>query len=148
MSKVGIINKDGKVQVIHPAPGFTVEDVAKKANIDLKEVKEMDISKLPKDRKFRNAWESTATTVKENLAKSKEIHLERLREKRNKKLDELDKEEIKFMGQGKEVELAEVRAEKQRLRDLPDTIKLTARKVADLPAIWDDALDSHEAYEE
>jgi hypothetical protein len=53
---------DGGVAVIVPAPecGLTIEEIASKDVPDGKPFKIVDVSDIPEDRTFRNAWEYTA----------------------------------------------------------------------------------------
>ena len=53
---------DGGVSVIVPAPecGLTIEEIAAKDVPEGKPYKIVDVSDIPTDRTFRNAWEYTA----------------------------------------------------------------------------------------
>lgn len=53
---------DGGVAVIIPAPdcGLTVEEIAAKDVPEGKPFKIVDVSEIPADRTFRNAWEYKA----------------------------------------------------------------------------------------
>lgn len=53
---------DGGVAVIIPAPdcGLTIEEIAAKDVPEGKPFKIVDVSDIPTDRTFRNAWEYTA----------------------------------------------------------------------------------------
>ena len=55
-------NDDGGVSVIVPAPecGLTIEEIAAKDVPAGKPYKIVDVSDIPSDRTFRNAWEYTA----------------------------------------------------------------------------------------
>ena len=50
---------DGGVAVIVPAPecGLTIEEIAAKDVPEGKQFKIVDVSDIPEDRTFRNAWE-------------------------------------------------------------------------------------------
>ena len=54
-------NDDGGVSVIVPAPecGLTIEEIAAKDVPAGKPYKIVDVSDIPSDRTFRNAWEYT-----------------------------------------------------------------------------------------
>ena len=54
--------EDGGVAVIVPAPecGLTIEQIAAKDVPAGKPYKIVDVSDIPEDRTFRNAWEYTA----------------------------------------------------------------------------------------
>jgi hypothetical protein len=55
-------NDDGGVSIIVPAPecGLTIEEIAAKDVPAGKPYKIVDVSDIPSDRTFRNAWEYTA----------------------------------------------------------------------------------------
>ena len=52
-------NDEGGLSIIIPAPecGLTIEEIAAKDVPAGKEFKIVDISEIPEDRTFRNAWE-------------------------------------------------------------------------------------------
>lgn len=52
-------NDDGGVSIIIPTPecGLSIEEVAKKDVPQGKPYKIVDVSDIPEDRTFRNAWE-------------------------------------------------------------------------------------------
>lgn len=52
-------NDDGGVSIIVPAPecGLTIEQIAAKDVPQGKPYKIVDVSEIPSDRTFRNAWE-------------------------------------------------------------------------------------------
>lgn len=52
-------NDDGGVSIIVPAPecGLTIEEIAAKDVPEGKPFKIVDVSDVPSDRTFRNAWE-------------------------------------------------------------------------------------------
>lgn len=52
-------NEDGGVAVIIPAPecGLTIEEIVAKDVPEGKPYKIVDVSEIPSDRFFRNAWE-------------------------------------------------------------------------------------------
>ena len=79
-------------------------------------------SELPsQERDFRDAWKDNGARVEVDMPKAREIHLNRIREKRNAKLAELDVEVLKNLSKPSEV--ARLEQEKQALRDLPETIQ-------------------------
>ena len=87
-----------------------------------------NISDLPNDRTFREAWEYNNNSVNINMPKARNIHLNNLRIERDKKLVELDIETLKGN---------DIQAEKQILRDLPANIDLLAANTPEeLKAIW------------
>jgi hypothetical protein len=95
---------------------------------------------IPTDRTFRDAWADTTPelTIDVDMAKARNIHLERIRIKRNAELAKLDVEAIKAQDMGNAETLAQIRARKQELRDLPATLAPTlasASSVDELKAI-------------
>jgi hypothetical protein len=94
---------------------------------------------LPTHREFRNAWEDRGTHVDHNMPKAVEIHLDRVREHRAPLLDKHDKDWMKAMEKGDKKESDRIATEKQRLRDLPTTLKKEfdkAKTVEELKAIF------------
>jgi len=93
---------------------------------------EIDETDVPQDKTFRNAWVGRSGKVEVDMAKARDIHLERLRLRRNEKLAELDLETMK----GKDVQ-----GDKQVLRDLPKTLDLTVCKTPEeLKEAWPEEL--------
>lgn len=97
--------------------------------------RDMEDSTIPKDREFRGAWTDTTpeAIIDIDIVKARAIHLDRIRVKRNTELTRLDIEGIKAEDMGLTEELARIRAEKQVLRDLPQTLQkdLDAAKTVD-----------------
>lgn len=79
----------------------------------------VDVSKVPSDRTFRAAWKEDLTV---DMTKAREIQMDKIRELRNEKLKQLDIETLK----GRDVQ-----AQKQTLRDIPQTFDLTTAKTPD-----------------
>lgn len=52
-------NDEGGLSIIIPSPecGLTIEEIAAKDVPEGKEFKIVDVSEIPEDRTFRNAWE-------------------------------------------------------------------------------------------
>ena len=84
----------------------------------LAEVEEETIPVDELNVRYRDAWDYT-TSIDIDINKAREICLALLREERNKQLAKLDVEELRA---STVKERNEVRAEKERLRDLPETI--------------------------
>ena len=80
---------------------------------------------LPATREFRDAWVDVTKEAKVDIdmKKAKNIKLKELREKRQPKLDELDKDMIKALENDDEVKKAEIKAAKQALRDITEPLK-------------------------
>ena len=97
----------------------------------------IDDTMIPEDRTFRDAWEIKGKNLIINMDKAKAILLDRIRQVRNIKLDLLDKDWMAAYGQGKTQLASQIEAQRQVLRDIPQTINLNAAANADeLKAIW------------
>ncbi|HEX7162149.1 MAG TPA: hypothetical protein VF223_13050 [Trebonia sp.] len=140
---------DGGVAVIHPAyddlvfgvrEGRTEADVladvlAKHvpAGAEYRVVEETD---LPYRGSFRNAWRRCPERgCQLDLDAAKAIKLDQIRRRRQPKLDELDRLYRRAVGQGKTDEAAAIEAQRQVLRDLPQTVVLPDDPAA-LDAYW------------
>lgn len=86
-----------------------------------------DISNIPNDRVFRNAWtdENPTETIDIDILKAKEIKKEEIRRDRKPLLENLDVEAIKALSTGGS--LVEIETKKTALRDatknLPDNLE-------------------------
>ena len=82
-----------------------------------------DDSIVIQDRYFRGAWtwNTPDPVIDIDMPEARKIHMAVIREKRNKKLQELDGETMKAITNPQR--LAEIEAQKQILRDIPETIK-------------------------
>lgn len=128
-------NFDGSCAVIIPAPkcDLSIEEIAQKDVPEGLEYRILD--KLPSDKDYRNAWVLNLETdaVEFDLEKAREIHMDKIREVRDAKLKILDIETLKGI---------DVQAEKQVLRDLPQTIDLSvAQTIEELKAIMPSELN-------
>lgn len=99
---------------------------------------EIDHTELPEGHEhFKPArrWSGLAVVV--DMPTARAIHMGRIRQARDEKLAALDTETIKALGANDDVRVAEVEAEKQTLRDIPQTFDLTgARTAVELAALW------------
>lgn len=76
---------------------------------------------IPRSRQFRDAWKLTGTgKIEVDKAKAEVIHMQRIREFRNKKLEDLDKESLRYITD--KVELDRIEQQKQKLRDIPQSM--------------------------
>lgn len=78
---------------------------------------------VPSERAYRGAWFDTGTGIEHDMDKARELHLEKLRAARSKRLEELDRAWMKATGQGRKSEAKTVEAERQALRDLPVRVR-------------------------
>lgn len=136
MRKVIFTNPDGGLVVVSPvvntfgeAEGFTEVDAEKRAwdtlPSDAINPCWCDESKVPTDRTFRAAWVNTDSKLTIDMAKARNIHLDRIRIKRNAELSKLDIQATKAQDMGDTEALTQIRARKQELRDLPATLAPT-----------------------
>lgn len=148
MKKIIYKLTDGKVCVITPASKESIEKVLgplteaeytqhviQKSIIDkgISAYRFIEDTDIPSSREFRDAWVDVTAESKIDICctKAKEIKLKELREKRNKKLEDKDKEVIVALENN--VSLDVIKAEKQILRDITEELKLldTTSKVND-----------------
>lgn len=124
-------NDAGGISIIVPAPKalerMTIENIAAKDVPPGKVYHIVDVEDIPVDRSYRNAWRHAGGgKLKLDLAAAKSVMLDRVRERRNAKLDQLDKDQARANDQGKADELVEIKARKQTLRDLPAALAAQA----------------------
>lgn len=98
----------------------------------------VDDEAIPDDpvlRKYRDAWDwqDTTPTMDIDLQRARAVALEHLRQKRNAELSRLDVDEMKHAGDAQRV--AQVRARKQALRDMPITVAPDLEKAQTLEAL-------------
>ena len=99
--------------------------------------REMPEEAIPLDRTFRDAWADTTPelTIDIDMAKARNIHLERIRLKRNAELSKLDIQATKAQDIGDAETLAQIRLRKQELRDLPSTLASTIASAVSVDAL-------------
>lgn len=104
------------------------------------EVTEVDPAAIPNDRTFRDAW-TPALDV--DMGKARTIYLNRVRAARDAELERLDIEALKAIERSDQVQTARIVAEKQKLRDLPQTFDLASATTPDeLKASWPEGLET------
>jgi hypothetical protein len=84
-------------------------------------VADIPTNEIPSDREFRDAWIWNGQ-IEHDLVKAGQIHLDRIRVKRDAALERLDVEFIKALELGDEAKITEIKVMKQALRDLPQEI--------------------------
>lgn len=96
-------------------------------------IHEITADKIPTDRTFRNAWKhGDDGLVTVHMPTARNMHMDKIREERNKKLQHLDVEQLKGN---------DVAAEKKIMRNIPQTFDLTgATTPEELSALWPDEL--------
>lgn len=98
-------------------------------------VKTISDDDIPADREFRNAWVDATEDTKINidLARAKELKLQELREKRDVLLQKTDTAFLIALEEQKD--LTEIKAEKERLRDITNPLKNLAVSGVDDEAV-------------
>ena len=111
--------------------------------------RECDDTDLPADRAdrnlgnptFRDAWEDTGTAVQTNMPKARLIHMGRIRSERDAALSALDVPFMRAVEAGDAAAQQRIAAEKQALRDIPQTFDLDGCATPEaLGAAWPDGL--------
>jgi hypothetical protein len=95
---------------------------------------------IPADRTWRDAWRAQEGKIAVDRGAAEAVHMNRIRAARNRELERLDKEIAKAEDSDGKPATA-LRAERQRLRDIPQTFDLSrAGSLDDLKAIWPEGL--------
>ena len=107
---------DGSTSIVIPSPewGGTMAELA--AHLGLTEYTESDVSAIPSDRTFRNAWKADLST---DIAKAKNILRDKIRAIRAPILADLDAEYMRADEADDNTKKTTVRNKKQVLRDAP-----------------------------
>ena len=125
--KVIIKKPDGKIRILHPAPGalergLSLEDLAKKALQPGETWELVEDSAIPAERYFRNAWSDKKGKIEVNVDKAAAIKMDNLRIARNEELAIKDGESAQA---SEELEAARLDLELVRSDD-PDKTKKEA----------------------
>lgn len=137
MDRIIYTKPDGKVVIVTPVSKDNLEKVLgvltteqyenhvieRSIPSDAIKVRYLKDSDIPSNREFRDAWVDTSelSIIDIDLEKAKDIKLKELRNKRNAKLDETDKEYLKLLSKGEDTSY--LIKEKQRLRDITEDLK-------------------------
>jgi hypothetical protein len=95
-------------------------------------------NEIPVDREFRDAWVDGGAAIVHNMSKARFLFMTRFRQERGLKLEQLDKDWMRWQGQRRSAEADSIEAQRQTLRDLPATVQPAvdqAQSIADLRAI-------------
>ena len=96
---------------------------------------------VPSDRHFRNAWTLSGKTITEDLAESKKIFQDKIREVRTPLLAAEDVVYMKALEAGDSSAQTASAATKKKLRDAPAASAISsADTIAKLKAAWDEDL--------
>lgn len=99
------------------------------------------IDSVPDDRTFRNAWASDGKACVVDMEKARDIQMDRIREARDERLASLDVPSLIAIESGDTKAAADIAAQKQALRDIPQTVDLTKAETPEaLAAIWPEDL--------
>lgn len=99
-------------------------------------ITEVDLSEIPSDRSYRNAWVVKDGKIDHDMDRAKELHKDKLRNDRAPLLAKLDLEISKALSQGRNQDVVRYEAERQRLRDVTAKPEIAAAtSVEDLKKI-------------
>ena len=101
---------------------------------------EVDVEELPSGdaaKAFRNAWTLDGGRVAIDMERARSVHMDRIRAARAPELARLDVAFMRGVEAGDQAGMAAVSAEKQQLRDLPQSFDLSvASTPEELHALW------------
>tara|TARA_R110000824_G_scaffold144362_1_gene312292 strand:+ start:2573 stop:3064 length:492 start_codon:yes stop_codon:yes gene_type:complete len=102
---------------------------------------------VPEDWQFRDAFTDNGSGVVVDMEKARSIHMDRIRQARNTKLAELDVPFMRAVESGHQTAIEMVSAQKQILRDLPQTFDIVTGVLTpgQLSAKWPFELDQRES---
>jgi hypothetical protein len=123
-------NDNGGVATCVPTGELSIEAVMEKDAPKGRGARIVNLTDLPRDNDFYDAWEMDATSVTVNFAKAVEITKARLRAERTPLLAAQDVAFQRALEEGKAT--AAIVAEKQRLRDITN---ITATTLDELRAL-------------
>jgi hypothetical protein len=123
-------NDNGGVSTCIPTGEISIEAVMEKDVPKGKGARIVNLTDLPRDNDFYDAWEMDATSVTVNFAKAVEITKARLRAERTPLLAAQDVAFQRALEEGKDT--TAIVAEKQRLRDITN---ITATTLDELRAL-------------
>ena len=102
---------------------------------------------VPSDRHFRNAWKLSGKTITEDLAESKKIFQDKIREVRTPLLAEEDVVYMKALEAADSSAQSASVAKKKALRDAPAASAITnATTITELKAAWDTSVLGESPY--
>ena len=117
----------------------TIEEIVAKAVPSGKSYQVVDVSVIPTDRSFRDAWAISGSTIVTDMTKAKEIHKKYIRVARESKLAALDIEFQRALETS--ADTTAIVAKKQALRDAPANTAIDSAKTeSELKATWDTAI--------
>jgi len=107
------------LKIVVPAKGKTIEDAILTLPAESEGHFVTRREALIQDRYFRNAWklDLPKQSISVDMVKAKAVHIDRLRVKRNERLNELD---IEWFKAATDLERKTIERQKQNLRNMPD----------------------------
>jgi hypothetical protein len=130
MQVIIFTNDNGGVSTCIPTGEISIEAVMEKDVPKGKGARIVNLTDLPRDNDFYDAWEMDATSATVNFAKAVEITKKRLRAERTPLLAAQDVAFQRALEEGKDT--TAIVAEKQRLRDITN---ITATTLDELRAL-------------
>lgn len=118
----GVLSNEAKAQIVSQAvPAEFQANViwVTRADID-------DLAAQSGGRMLRNAWMVSGGQVQVDMPLARTIRMQQLREVRNQKLAESDGPMMKAMESGDQATIDALKAKRQALRDLPNTLDLNS----------------------
>jgi len=146
-TRIAYKNSDGGVSIVIPTPEFCKNNANSMAELLASSIhegaifEELKVDDIPTDRYFRNAWRLNGG-IHTDMDCARGIHLDCLRKVRNEKLEELD---VTFQRalESKDVAAQDsIAAKKQALRDMPNSVDLSALSEQELKNYLPDILSS------
>lgn len=149
MAHYAITMKDGSVAIMQTIGDVTVEACLAKWHPDeqAKVVShiEIDPADVPADRAFRNEWRLDGRKVAVNMELARVSHMADIRKRRDAALATKDGEWLVAFSRGDQAGADAIEAERQKLRDVPQTIDADIKAAATpeaLKATWPEELAS------
>ena len=129
---------DGTAAVVVPAPGVSIEDALKAVPHGIAH-EVVDITHIPADRAFRNAWKHDTSPAPEKIAidmpKARDIAHEKRRAKRSEEFAPLDVEATI------PAKAAQAEAKRQAIRDKYDAMQVSIDATATVDELKSAAAD-------
>lgn len=134
--------EDGGLSICVPTGEVPIEVVlAKDVPANAIDPKVVPRANVPADRYFRNAWKQAGDRVDVDMQKARVIQMDKIRLARDEKLKGLDIEWMKAVAKKKNAEADAIEAERERLRQIPQSFDLSPAKNADeLKVLWPEGL--------
>ena len=136
----------GKVRWQRAAPDDAIEAELVKSGQALDSVtwRRIDPTDIPVTRDFRNCWRSNGAKIAVDMPLARDEHMANIRRARDAMLAKKDGEWVKEFSRGNQAMVDAIEAERQKLRDVPQTIDAGVRDATTpeaLKAMWPADLD-------